>query len=337
MPAEHPVRVPVRPAAPPRLLFDLQEGLCNLRCPACIVHGRPDHPALQRLRGHMPLAQARRLYAEIAAWRPRVQPQLWSEPLLARDFEVHLRAMKRYGLTVSLNTNGLLLDDAKADLMVSLGLDALFVSIDAMTVETLQRVRGTRCLTAIHDAVARVLARRGTGGVPRVGVSFTRQAANRHEAEAFVAHWLERVDVVRVGEVYQDGRRQRGVKLPARRRPCPALYDTMAIHRTGQVSVCCLDAFGETDLGNVFQSGVAAVWNGEAFGRVRRWHENGDFQHIPFCRDCNVWANFDFRQTRRGDVLICRSGGTTYYNRIDRLSGGGLAAGAPQSLEAGSC
>jgi radical SAM protein with 4Fe4S-binding SPASM domain len=115
------------------------------------------------------------------------------------------------------------------------------------------------------------------------------------------------------------------------RTPCPAIYSTMAIHANGNCSICCLDGFGETDMGNVFDEGVAAVWTGEKFTAARRAHETGDWDAVPYCRGCDRWASYSYEDVVKDGVLIRRSPEYTYYNRVDRLTN--ISAGLLQTDE----
>ena len=306
------------PDLPQRILLDLRTD-CNLKCPMCIVHGGTDDPRLKSfLRRSMPVAAARGILDEVMAARPLIQPNLWSEPLLAHDFRDHITAMKARGLPVAINTNGLLLKDELAQFFVDIELDSISVSIDATTSKTLKTVRGIDNLDKIHEAVARMLRVRAEAPLPRVGVSFTEQEENRQERDEFVAYWTPRVDFVRVGEVFENGGFP-NMEVTGPRHPCPSLYSTLAIQTDGAASICCLDGFGETDMGNVFEQGVAGVWHGEAFTRMRHYHETGQWDKAPMCKDCERWASDSYEEEIRDGRLIRRSAEFTYYNRIDRL------------------
>jgi radical SAM protein with 4Fe4S-binding SPASM domain len=201
---------------------------------------------------------------------------------------------------------------------VEMQVDAIAFSIDAATKATLKKVRGIDRLEKLHRAVERMLLARADHKLPRIGVSFTVQPANAHEREDFVRFWAQQVDFVRVGELFQDGHFP-NIKIEGPRRPCPALYSTMAIHANGNVSICCLDGFGETNVGNVFDEGVEAVWNGEKLNKIRRHHEAGEWEKVPFCQSCERWASYGFEEEIRDGLLVRRSPEYTYYNRLDRL------------------
>ena len=306
------------PELPTRLLIDLQGGYCNLKCPKCYVHGPDDSEALKKLRGRMSLENAKKILDEVSYARPLVQPCLWTEPLMAKEFREHVAAIKAQGFPLTLNTNGLLLTDELAQFFVDVKLESVSISIDATTKESLLKTRGTDQLEKIQEAVFRMLRVRGDSEYPRVGVSFTTEEANRHERDEFVKYWIQHVDVVRVGERYDTDGSVDQFKA-SKRVPCGHLYHTMPIHFNGNVSMCCLDGFQSTKMGNVFtDGGVRAVWHGEKFTEARRLHETGQYDKLPFCASCDVWASHTFTDSVEGDLLVRRAPLMTYYNRIDR-------------------
>jgi radical SAM protein with 4Fe4S-binding SPASM domain len=98
------------------------------------------------------------------------------------------------------------------------------------------------------------------------------------------------------------------------------LYQNMYIHHNGDVAVCCWDAYGKTNLGNVFKQGVKGVWHGKEFQRLRRLHETGQWKKIPFCTACQDWPRYIYtEEIQRGNLLIRKTPLMIYYNRIDRL------------------
>jgi MoaA/NifB/PqqE/SkfB family radical SAM enzyme len=305
-------------ALPPRLLLDLAT-LCNLHCPQCPVWGSGRKEDIKKIVGVMDVDNYRRILDEIMQAPALVVPNLYGEPLLAPNIGKRITEMKSRGISVAINTNGLALTPELADFFVAVGLDSIFFSLDAMSPETLEKVRGIRDIHRLEVAVEMMLRARGEKSVPRIGVSFNEQPDNLHEREAFVAHWGDRVDCVRVGLHFKDGRFA-SLQEPAIRKPCPAIYTTIPINHNGTANICCLDCFQTTNMGNVFaDGGVEAVWKGQAFTQVRYLHETGQWDKLPLCRHCNGWAQYEFTEEIRGDFLIRQSPQFVYYNKIDKL------------------
>ena len=69
-----------------------------------------------------------------------------------------------------------------------------------------------------------------------------------------------------------------------------------------------------------FKDGVAAVWQGEEFAKVRYYHETAQWDKVPFCKSCNGWAQYEYEEEVRDGIMIRRSPQFTYYNKIERLN-----------------
>jgi len=317
------------PELPGRVLLDLATK-CNLRCPMCVVWGSEDNNAIDSVVGVMDLAASRRLLDEIMAAKPLIQPNMWGEPLMAPHLREQIKEMKQRGIAVAMNTNGLTLNEDLAKFFVDQKVDSVMFSLDAVTRTTLRKIRGIDKQEKLETAVFRLLKMRGESDYPRVGVSFTIQDDNRHEVDDFVARWAGVVDVVRTGVVFEKGTFP-DMKTPPKRVPCPAIYNTLPVHNDGMVTVCCLDGFKSTNMGNVFKDGVKAVWQGEEFAKFRYYHETGQWDKVPFCQPCNGWAQYEFEEEVRDGLLIRKSPQYTYYNKIARLKNwqGNLLGGHP--------
>jgi radical SAM protein with 4Fe4S-binding SPASM domain len=304
---------------PPRILMDLKSD-CNLKCPMCVVHGDTENPQVQDIIGkNMSKDVVKKILHEVSSVQPSVGPSLWSEPLLNKDLLTHLKSMKSHGMNVSINTNGLALTESMARSLVEIGINSITVSIDAITPETLLKVRGIDKLVRIEQNILKLLSIRGGKSLPRIGVSFTKQSTNLHEHDRFIQKWTEIVDFVRTGELFADTKFP-GIRIDrTQRKPCPELYNTMAIHTNGDVSICCLDGFKDMIVGNVATNTVQKVWQGETMQKIRRNHENGDWDQVPFCKNCDRWASSDYQEKTEGKLLIRKSTEYTFYNRLDRL------------------
>jgi len=285
----------------------------------CPVWGDEDEDAIEAVKGIMDVESSRRMLDEISGAKPLVQPSLYGEPLLIPDLKDRIIDMNSRGISIALNTNGLTLSENIAKFLVEQQVDSVMFSIDSVTKETLKKIRGIDKLAKIEAAVMRLLRFRGENDKPRIGVSLTIQEDNRHEVEAFVKRWVGVVDVVRTGYVFENGTFPE-MNTDGERLPCPALYNTLPVHNDGQATICCLDGFRKTNVGNVFKDDVASVWQGEAFAKVRYFHETKQWDKVPFCKDCNGWAQHEFDEEIRDGLLIRRSPQFTYYNKIIRLT-----------------
>lgn len=310
-------------APPKKINFGLQENTCNMSCPKCLVHSE-NYPRGLELRKHlgiMNLDKILQVFDEISEFHPLVSPSYWGEPLLNRKlFKAFSVEAHKRSIPVMINTNGLLIDDKMAEFLVE-HLAIISISIDAYTAETLEKTRASDELKRISDAVHRLLEHRGDNLTPRIVVSFSEEEANRHEKEQFINYWINFVDAIRINEIYDDARRLEKAAIKIARQPCREIYDSMNIDFDGTVRMCCVDGYRETDLGNIFEDGVLAVWNGSAFRKLRAGHEGKAKTIDPFCDSCDQWAGFNvISEVEKNGLLLRKTAHSTYINRLDRLS-----------------
>lgn len=307
------------PEYPERMLIDYATK-CNLRCPMCMVWGWDQEEKYSDLLGAMDLEAARKMLDEVMAAKPMVAPSLYGEPLLIPNLEQVFTDIKKRGLPIVINTNGLTLSQRLAQFFVDIKVESIMFSIDAATKETLQKVRLTDKLDRIESAVFRMMKARSENEYPRIGVSYTVQKDNEHELDAFLARWVGVVDVVRIGLFFdKQDLTFPEMRTPTERKPCPVMYKTLPVHNDGSARLCCLDGLRATDMGNVFKDGVRAVWQGEEFAKARYYHETGQWEKVPFCTNCNGWLQYEYDEEILDGLLIRRSPQFIYYNKIDRL------------------
>ncbi len=301
---------------PKMVPFCVEEGSCNLACPKCPVHG--DHPLHDKIQGKMPFDQAVKLFDELEGKDLTVTPSGVTEPLIQKNFFEYVSELNKRNIKITMNSNGFLINEKMANKLVNdYEIASIFISIDAMSSETLLKTRATKKIEKVNQAVFNLLEARGDKSSPRIGVSFTKEPANLHEEKAFIDYWIQHVDAVRVNELYiLDG----GEGIQENRPPCPVLYDTLFIGPNGNARLCCLDVFDDTSVGNVLKTSVKDVWHGEKLNQIRKFHEAGEFHKVDFCKNCKDWPRYDFaKEYEENNILIRKSKLLTYYNRMDRL------------------
>lgn len=69
---------------------------------------------------------------------------------------------------------------------------------------------------------------------------------------------------------------------------CPYPWTSLVIACNGDVVSCCRDLRRRTVLGNLFDSELADIWNGELFQDLRQKLINQDTDAIDACADCDL-------------------------------------------------
>lgn len=304
---------------PPKMQIGILDGYCNLKCPMCFVHSSEKENAMDGLKGEMPFDRFVQILDEVKDNHCVISPYRWSEPLIFKQFAKYAKAVKERGMPLVINTNGMLLTKELAQILVDIQFDSVSFSIDAVTENVFKKMRGVSGLEKIKQNLFMMLDVRGDRSYPRIGASLALGPENHHEKEEFVSYWIQYVDVVRINKLLDSNFTAKDVVMPQERVPCSLLYDSMVVDFKGDVVMCCLDALGKTNMGNVFKDGVKKVWNGEPFKEARHLHETGQYEKLELCKKCSNWANINFTEEKKGDVLIRESPIMTFFNRLDRL------------------
>ncbi len=306
---------------PQQIYIGVQDGYCNLKCPMCFMHSKSNTKSdTSKYKGIMPFENFCKILDELKGSQTTINPYRFTEPLMIKNLRECIVATKDRNLSIALDTNGLLLTKELADFFVIKGLDSITFSIDAMTNDTLEKVRGVREMEKIKAAVFMMLDARKESPSPRIGVSFVESESNRQEKKAFIDYWINHVDVIRVNKMFDTKKVIKDLHVPRHRFPCYALYSKMVINFNGDVTICTTDAFNVVNVGNVFKDGVKKVWNSPELNTIRHYHETGQFEKLPFCQDCNLWADSSYTDVTENGMLIRKSQSVTYYNRLDRIN-----------------
>ncbi len=123
----------------------------------------------------------------------------WGEPTANKHWLEMIKYAKSRGMQVVLNTNGMLIGDACEDL-VSIGVDEVYVSIDAADVALYEKVRRLGDLSVVTKNVARLseLKLEREARKPTLKTIFTITKLNVGELEKLVKYVIE----VGIQEVY---------------------------------------------------------------------------------------------------------------------------------------
>ncbi|MBN2577686.1 MAG: methyltransferase domain-containing protein [Pirellulales bacterium] len=166
---------------------------CNLRCPHCQTHGTEEMRKLFN-RQMWPREKVLGLAYECLPTAYQFCLTLSGEPLATRGVKDYFREFRRYGATLHLTTNAMLLTD---DMLVSLLplLGTVDISLDGASEVTVERLRAgvdyKKLITNVWlmskacDLLADLIQ-------PQIGLAFTIMASNVREMPAFVrlAHLL---------------------------------------------------------------------------------------------------------------------------------------------------
>jgi len=263
---------------------------CNLNCLMC------DRDDLNRRREHMEWSMFERIVDEAARMGiRRIKLNRFGEPLLHPDIHRMVTHVKSRGVPwVFFASNGTLLDAPAREWILESGLDLLVVSIDGYTPETYGRIRGGANLEEVSSNVEELLNLRNRRGrkQPFVQINMVLMKDNETEAPNLIRHWESRADYVNIRTysavgTLADRTVVAGMEFDEKPSPCFFLDNSMLVLVGGEVTVCCADYNGQLVVGEVSQSGLAEIWQGESYRKIRQLMHEKSFDALPaICNGC---------------------------------------------------
>lgn len=305
----------VLPLAKPFTVLIEPSSLCNFRCIQCFQSIRDDS-YFTGIRGNMPIERFQEVINQLKAWRgPKLKVlklSLYGEPLINPDFGNMLSIARRADIAerIETTTNGSLLSRGIAEQLVEHQLDYLRVSIYACDQKRHETVTGSGAkVSAIHEnlRILQEIKQSSHSERPFVGCKMLDSYSGENERfirlyrdvadEAYIDKphaWIkvENADFIR--NYYNDGADQAMADLRLsrmRRVACPMPFTTMAVRNNGDISPCCVDFIGGTNLGNINDRSLQELWNSSPWYEFQKMQlENRKHENYS-CARCDIYAS----------------------------------------------
>jgi radical SAM protein with 4Fe4S-binding SPASM domain len=299
------------PLAKPFTVLIEPTSWCNFRCVQCFQSlAGPSH--FTRTRRHMPLDLFRRVLGQLASWpgeRHKVlKLSLYGEPLLSPDFLEMLSLARAADVAerIETTTNASLLTREVAEAMIASRLDYVRVSIYATDPERHRRVtRSPVSPAVIHENLRVLQEAKREAGARQPFVSCKMLDSYSDENERFAEMYADVSDEVYIDKPHswisvdgadfiqahygEDATAARAdmVRHTRGRVACPMPFTTVAVRSNGDVSPCCVDFIGGTDLGNLESDDIPELWVSERWRDFQRMQLEGRRQQNSSCARCD--------------------------------------------------
>ena len=211
-----------------------------------------------------------------------------SEPLLYKGIEKVLnRAKEAEIMDLFMFTNGALLTEKNSKMILESSVSRLFVSIDAATQDTYNKVRvpvskrllKENRLDYLENNIKQFIKMRDNLNkkIPIIRVSFVALKKNSHEIESFRKKWVNIVDSVEIQkeqsiDLYDKLNEKNADKSSKRRLKkynCNKPWGDMAIYSDGSVGPCCNLVGRKVPIGDIKNNTVKEIWNGIKMNEIR--------------------------------------------------------------------
>ena len=288
---------------------------CNLECPFCKQWFRNDAKK-STLDDHI----LDHLFEDFKKNQLNSVMLSASEPLLYKKIDKVLdRAKKAEIMDVFLFTNGILLNEKKARMVLDSPITRLFISVDGASKETYDKVRipvakrlyQTDRLKNLEDNILRFMRLRSElkRELPLVRLSFLALNENKSEIQKFINKWTGIVDTVEIQksitpsfemntsnekENIEDWYKTLGEQANTKNRikdhkkkySCREPWSQMSIYSDGTILPCCATFGRNIPIGSIHNETVKEAWNGLNMKKIRdRFRQNKPHKVCKACLD----------------------------------------------------
>lgn len=275
-------------------------NICNGQCFMC------PYPIMKRKKGIM----SKELYKKIINQAVDLNIQYinlhnFGEPLADKDFAWRVKYAKEKGIKrVSTNTNGTLMTQKIAKEIIDSGLDELYISLDASTKKTYQKIR----IGLNYDHLLKniryflKLKKQLKLTKPKIILDFLEFDLNKTETTKFINKWKGVVDNVCISQIHDwSNKKEINTGLTIKNyveyshSPCRLPFTEMLINWDGTVSLCCQDIEGEVILGDVNKDSISNIWKNKKYQKIRQNHLEINTNNLKLCQNCKLrtfWWTF---------------------------------------------
>jgi radical SAM protein with 4Fe4S-binding SPASM domain len=282
-------RSTILPYFPLRTWIELTSH-CNFACPIC-----PNRLLDEKEKGFMDFGLFEKIIDEAQDFLFEANLAHRGESLLHPRLLEMIAYAKKRRLYTRLHTNSSLLSEKMAEGILRSGLDRLSFSFDGYDKETYEKIRAGGQFEKAVDNIVRFLEmkKKARSKKPLTSVeviAFDQEKTNnsslvKDRLLALFKHLRPSNLVIKqshnwAGEFKAD-------ELKEDYSLCPFPWNTLAIFWNGNVLPCPQDFFGRNVVGNVKDSSLRKIWNGERMITLRKKLAMIDMADLPTCLRCD--------------------------------------------------
>jgi len=203
----------------------------------------------------------------------------------------------RYSNTfVTLTTNGTLMNSRISESLINVGLDAIDISVDALTSETYSKIRvNGNYNKTVSNVINFIKLREQAPKKTKVVVSFVEQPQNSHEAAGFKRFWKDMgADYVVIRRLHSAAGAkpiiaQEMKSCTKERKPCIYPWERIVLNAKGFLAFCPAAWQEGSDIVDYHKTTIAETWKNLYYINLRNAHLINDFTGFDFCGQCPDW------------------------------------------------
>ena len=187
---------------------------------------------------------------------------------------------------IEFNTNGALITDDIASMIIENKVSIMRFSIDGYNEKTIFETRGIPKVK-IYDAVLNFIEKNKNAEKPaKIEVRMINNKKNVNEQKTFYNFWNKKVDKVIFPELYNYPWTKQKNSIKAQ---CPKIFNEMFFRYDGYAVLCCWDTYGKGIIESITDKKVLDIWSGNLINNYRDILHKGDRSLINLCSRCDAY------------------------------------------------
>lgn len=305
----------VIPLEKPFTLIIEPTNACNFRCIQCF-QSIADETYFTRNKMKMSMDCFSRAIDQMKSWGgPKLKVlklSLYGEPLINPDFCEMVKMAKSGDIAerIETTTNASLLREDVCRKLVDFGLDYMRVSIYSVIQQKHYRITNSEIeINAIRDNLMMLkrIKQQFKRNIPFIAVKMLNTYSE--EDDLFIEtykdvadevyldkphNWISYNGKVFIDDLYGSERDHAMADVTANRTDriaCTLPFFTLAVRSNGDVSPCCIDWIGGTNIGNVFEQTLKDIWHGDRIFEFRKMQLENRKDENESCRHCEFYLS----------------------------------------------
>lgn len=306
----------VIPLKKPYTLLIEPSNFCNFKCVQCFQSIKSES-YLSKHRGLMDMDLYNKIIDQFKSWdgdRLKVlKLSLYGEPFTNPNFCEMLRIAKESDIAerIETTTNASLISKEICEKLVEYEIDYIRVSIYSVNQKKHEKI--TNCsieILNIYDNLIYIQKLKKEKGAEKPFISAKMIDTYTKENEEFLNkyksvadevyidkphNWIAHEEKSFIGSLYNNTDKEKLemdlAKTISDRISCPMPFTTLAIRNNGDVSPCCVDWLGGTNLANIREENIKDIWNGEKMYQFRKMQLENRRSENSSCRNCELVLN----------------------------------------------
>jgi radical SAM protein with 4Fe4S-binding SPASM domain len=308
--------IDIIPLNKPFTLLIEPSNLCNFKCVQCF-QSIESMNYLTEHRGLMNMDLYNEIINQFKNWDGGklkvLKLGMYGEPFTSPNFCEMLRIAKEADIAerIETTTNVSLITKEICEKLVEYGIDYIRVSIYSPNQEKHYSItNSTIDIKNIYNTLKYIQKLKKEKGVDKPFISAKMLDTYSSENEEFLNkykvvadevyidkphNWVAHKEKNFIDSLYSEDKKAQLendlAETMSNRVACPMPFTTLAVRNNGDVSPCCVDWTGETNLGNILKTGIKEIWNGEEMYQFRKMQlENRRCENVS-CKNCGVILN----------------------------------------------